>query len=59
MPMPMPLMRTNIANSRSTFSCLRWRNVQKRFAIQEKIVATVAPTKRALASLSDMAPCIR
>ena len=57
--MPMPLMRMNITNSRSTLACRRWRNVQKRLAIQEKTVATLAPTKRALASLSVMGPCIR
>ncbi|MCY1233219.1 hypothetical protein D9M72_457520 [compost metagenome] len=59
MPMPMPLIRMNIKNSRITLSWRRWRKVQNRFAIQEKIVAIVAPTNRALASLSVMGPCIR
>ena len=57
--MPMPLMRMNITNSRTTLAWRRCRNVQKRLAIQENIVATLAPTKRALASLSVMGPCIR
>ncbi len=57
--MPMPLIRMNITNSRSTLSWRRWRKVQKRFAIQEKTVAMLAPTKRALASLSVIGPCIR
>lgn len=59
MPMPIPLIRMNIRNSRSTLSCLRWRKVQKRFAIQEKMVATEAPTNLALASLSVIGPCMR
>ena len=59
MPMPIPLMMRNITNSRSTLACRRCRNVQKRFATQEKTVATLAPKKRALASLSVMGPCIR